>query len=71
MGIKSTALLFGTQIRLLLTIFATVFVFMLLYSGVLNQQGLPFYLISVLGAAGHLVWQLLTVDLEDPKSCWR
>lgn len=44
---------------------------MLLYSGVLNQQGLPFYLISVLGAAGHLVWQLLTVDLEDPKSCWR
>ena len=70
-GIKSTALLFGTMIRPILNVCATVFATMLLCTGILNQQGPAYYLMSVVGVAVHLIWQLSTVDLENPMSCWR
>ena len=70
MGIRSTALLFGTWIRTLLIACAIGFVAMLAFAGVLNGQSLPYFIISVGGTAFHLVWQFATVDLEDPASCW-
>jgi 4-hydroxybenzoate polyprenyltransferase len=71
MGAKSTAILFGSWIRPLLIFIAVCFVVLLAIAGLLNNQGLPFFAISVGGTAIHVVWQFLTVDLDVPESCWR
>ncbi|KAJ7616478.1 4-hydroxybenzoate polyprenyl transferase [Roridomyces roridus] len=70
MGVRSTAILFGTWIRLLLVCCGVAFVSTLAGAGYLNAQGPAFFLISVGGTAIHLVWQYYTVDLEVPTSCW-
>ncbi|KAJ7921348.1 4-hydroxybenzoate polyprenyl transferase [Mycena leptocephala] len=70
MGVRSTAILFGTWIRPLLIACGVTFVSMLAAAGVLNCQGTPYFVISVGGTMMHLVWQFLTVDLDVPKSCW-
>ncbi|KAJ7766177.1 4-hydroxybenzoate polyprenyl transferase [Mycena metata] len=70
MGVKSTALLFGTWIRPLLVACGLTFVAMLAAVGLLNGQGTPYFVLSVGGTVLHLMWQFLTVDLDVPKSCW-
>ena len=70
-GVRSTAILFGSWIRPLLMTCAIIFVMMLAIAGCLNGQGHPYFLLSVGGSAAHLVWQFMTVDLEVPSSCWR
>lgn len=70
MGVRSTALLFGSWIRPLLIACAIGFVAMLAFAGAFNGQSLPYFIISVGGTALHLVWQFATVDLEEPESCW-
>jgi 4-hydroxybenzoate polyprenyltransferase len=70
-GVRSTALLFGTQTKPILAGFGATFLAGLSYAGYLNGQGLPFWLLSVGGAAAHLAWQLRTVDLASRPSCWR
>ena len=52
------------------TCFAIGFVALLAYAGISNNQGPAYYSVSVAGVALHLVWQLLTVDLDSPESCW-
>ena len=32
-------------------------------------MGLPYFLLSVCGAAGHLAWQLRTVNYSSRRSC--
>ncbi|KAJ7454172.1 UbiA prenyltransferase family-domain-containing protein [Mycena latifolia] len=71
MGVRSTAILFGNWIRSLLIACAVTFVLALAGVGFLNGEGSPYFIISVGGAALHLIWQFLTVDLDVPKSCWR
>ncbi|KAF8511559.1 UbiA prenyltransferase family-domain-containing protein [Hysterangium stoloniferum] len=68
-GIKSTALLFGDYARLFVSVLAILFIAGLTGIGYLTQRGAKFYLVSVLGAAVHLAWQIWTVDFEDPASC--
>jgi len=70
-GVKSTAILFGSYIRPILSLFAAHFVSSLAYAGYMNGQGPAFFVISVLGTALHFVWQLSTVDFEDGADCWR
>ncbi|GAA5919782.1 hypothetical protein JCM1841_005855 [Sporobolomyces salmonicolor] len=70
-GVKSTALLFGTATKPILTAFSASFVSLLALSGYLNHHGPAFYALSVGGAAAHLAWQLRTADLESRESCWR
>ncbi|ORX62754.1 para-hydroxybenzoate-polyprenyltransferase [Hesseltinella vesiculosa] len=69
-GVKSTALRFGENTNQWLAGFSATFVSMTALSGYMNGQGLPFYLISVLGTAAHLTWQLRTVDYNSPADCW-
>ncbi|KAI8142695.1 UbiA prenyltransferase family-domain-containing protein [Fennellomyces sp. T-0311] len=69
-GVKSTALRFGEKTPQWLTGFSSAFVGLTALAGYMNGQGLPFYLISVGGAAAHLAWQLKTVNYDDTKSCW-
>ncbi|TFY60194.1 hypothetical protein EVG20_g7505 [Dentipellis fragilis] len=68
-GVKSTALLFGTWVRPILSCFALVFLASLVYAGFCNGKGLPFYLVSCGGALAHIGWQLATWDPNDPKDC--
>ncbi|KAI8075551.1 UbiA prenyltransferase family-domain-containing protein [Thamnidium elegans] len=69
-GVKSTALRFGEKTPQWLTGFSSAFVGLTALAGYMNDQGLPFYAISVLGTAAHLAWQLKTVNYNDPASCW-
>lgn len=69
-GVKSTALRFGEKTPEWLAGFSSAFVGMTALAGYMNDQGLPFYAISVVGTAAHLAWQLKTVNYNDPASCW-
>ncbi|KAF7328083.1 4-hydroxybenzoate polyprenyltransferase, mitochondrial [Mycena kentingensis (nom. inval.)] len=69
-GVRSTAILFGSWIRVLLVGCGLGFVSMLAVAGVANEQGLPYFAVAVGGTALHLLWQAATVDLNVPKSCW-
>ncbi|EPQ52932.1 hypothetical protein GLOTRDRAFT_45519, partial [Gloeophyllum trabeum ATCC 11539] len=69
-GVKSTALLFGSEVRPILSCFAAIFIGCLWHVGVVNEHSAPFFIISIAGAAMHLIWQLRTVDVDDPADCW-
>lgn len=68
-GIKSTAVLFGTHARLILSFFASMVLLGLSFIGLVTHQRLPFFVMSVLGSAIHFTWQITTVDFEDARSC--
>jgi 4-hydroxybenzoate polyprenyltransferase len=70
MGVRSTAILFGSWIRPLLVLCGLMFVTMLAIAGYLNGQGPAYFIVSVGGTVIHLLWQYMTVDLDIPKSCW-
>lgn len=70
-GVKSTALLFGNYIREICAAFAAVFIACLAYAGILNGQGIGYFLISVLGSALHIIWQFYTLDFDDSAQCGR
>lgn len=69
-NVKSTALRFGEHSRTVLTGLGTTFVSLLTYAGYASGAGPLYYLISCLGAASHLTWQLRTVDFDNRKDCW-
>jgi 4-hydroxybenzoate polyprenyltransferase len=68
-GIRSTAVLFGHHARLILSFFAFMFILGLTSIGFVTHQRLPFFVLSVQGAALHLTWQITTVVFEDTASC--
>ncbi|CAG9532652.1 unnamed protein product [Cercopithifilaria johnstoni] len=69
-GIKSTALLFGDKTKYLLAGFAALTILGIGTTGFMVQQTWPFY--SALAATGvHLAWQIATVNINDPKDCWK
>ncbi|EGO19684.1 hypothetical protein SERLADRAFT_479380 [Serpula lacrymans var. lacrymans S7.9] len=68
-GVGSTAVLFGSWIRPILTGFATTFIACVVYAGMLNGQGLAYYVVSCGGGAIHMCWQLLSWDMKLPSSC--
>jgi 4-hydroxybenzoate polyprenyltransferase len=70
-GVRSTAILFGSWILPLLIMCGITFVAMLGVAGYLNGQGYAYFVLAVGGTAAHIVWQFMTVDLESPRSCWR
>ncbi len=48
---------------------AVMFVATLAYAGILNNQTPYYFYFTVGGTALHLLWQYITVDLDDPESC--
>ncbi|KAJ7093877.1 4-hydroxybenzoate polyprenyl transferase [Mycena belliarum] len=69
-GVKSTALLFGNSIKLVLALFASLMMSALVVVGRLNGHDLPYFLLSVVGGSIYLAVQLYAVDTDSPKSCW-
>jgi 4-hydroxybenzoate polyprenyltransferase len=69
-GIGSTAVLFGDYSKIILSFFAAIFVSTIAVAGYNNGQGPLYFIFSVLGAAAHFTWQIGTVDLDVPTSCF-
>ncbi|KAI0042963.1 4-hydroxybenzoate polyprenyl transferase [Auriscalpium vulgare] len=68
-GAKSTALLFGANVKAALICCASIFVGCLAAAGFLNGHGIPFYCIAVVGATIHLAVQVKTLNVDDHQSC--
>lgn len=69
-GIKSTALRFGDQTQIWLSGFGVACISCLTLSGFNAAIGWPFYAVMTT-AAGHLAWQILTVDISSRADCNR
>eukprot|EP01135_Chromosphaera_perkinsii_P011807 Nk52_evm1s2503 gene=Nk52_evmTU1s2503 len=67
-GMKSTALLFGDKSKMCFSGFSALTIGSLALSGIAAEQTYPFYSALALGA-GHLAWQIKTVDLNNPADC--
>ena len=67
-GIKSTALRFGENTSKWLIWFYSGTIGLLAFSGYLAALGWAFY-VGLGFAAAHLVWQILTLDINDVKGC--
>lgn len=67
-GIKSTALKFGDNTRPWLWGFYAATAGLLTAAGWAAGLGWPYYTALAVGA-GHLVWQLVTIDIDSPDDC--
>lgn len=67
-GVKSTALKFGRDTWKWLVGFYAGAVLLLAAAGTLAGLAWPFY-VGLALASGHLVWQVRTLDIDDPKNC--
>ena len=67
-GIKSTALRLGEATRIWLVFFYGGAITLVAASGWLAGLSVFFYP-ALLPAAAHLTWQVVTVDIHDPKNC--
>ncbi|EJD54066.1 4-hydroxybenzoate polyprenyl transferase [Auricularia subglabra TFB-10046 SS5] len=69
-GIRSTALLFGRQSRPVLAGFSGASLALITLAGVLNGQGVPFFIGMGAGAV-QSARALYNTDFEDRASCWK
>ncbi len=70
LGLKSTALKFGPATPRWLTLFYALAVMLLALAGYGAGAGWPFFLgLSLAGV--HLVWQIVTLDIDDSANCLR
>ncbi|CAH1777530.1 unnamed protein product [Owenia fusiformis] len=69
-GVKSTALKFGDNTRYWLTGFGSTMIGGLALSGFMCDQTWPYYL-GLSGVAAHIMWQVLTVDINSSPDCWK
>jgi hypothetical protein len=67
-GIKSTALRFGSATKPILTAFTLAQLSLLTVVGVTLNAGIPFY-VGVVAAGGLQGWMLWDVNVDDTKSC--
>ena len=67
-GVKSTALKFGRATKPWLVGFYGATVLLLLAAGATAGLGWP-YLAGLAGVAGHFVWQVATLEIDDPGNC--
>ena len=69
-GIKSTALLFGERTKPMLAFFYGAAVVLIGIAG-LMAGGQLIFLLGLIGFAGHLGWQVMRLDINDPAQCLR
>jgi 4-hydroxybenzoate polyprenyltransferase len=67
-GLKSTALRFGKNTPIWLSLFYGIALGALAFSGWLVGAGAWFFG-GLTVAAGHLIWQVATLDTDDPQNC--
>jgi 4-hydroxybenzoate polyprenyltransferase len=69
-GVMSAAVLLGDYVKPALAGFAGIVVSALAWTGFNFRLGWPYWLITVGFTAAHFTWQVVTVDLDDPRDCW-
>jgi 4-hydroxybenzoate polyprenyltransferase len=69
-GIKSTALLFGPRTKPMLAVFYSAAVVLIGIAGA-KAGGSPFFAVGLAVFAGHLGWQIVQLDIDDPQLCLR
>ena len=69
-GLKSTALLFGDRTKPMLALFSIASVLLIGLAGYTAGAGGVFAL-GLAMFAGHLAWQIRTIDIADPALCLR
>jgi 4-hydroxybenzoate polyprenyltransferase len=67
-GVKSTALLFGTKTKPMLALFYGLAVILIAAAGVAAHAGLVFA-VGLIAFAAHLGWQIIRLDIDDPDVC--
>ena len=67
-GVKSTALLFGTYTRSMLAVFYAAAVVLIALAGYLAAASAAF-VVGLLAFAGMLAWQVTRLDIDDPALC--
>ena len=67
-GIKSTALLFGERTKPMLSLFYGLAALLIAAAGYTAGAGVVFA-IGLLAFAGHLAWQVVRLDINDPDRC--
>jgi len=70
-GIKSTAILFGNKSKYYMACFSAMCCAGLFVTGLNNGMGMIYYVVSVGGGAAHFVWQLTTLNIDNPQICRR
>ena len=68
LGLKSTALKFGSRTKLWLGFFYAAAWIGITLAGLLSGAELVFLLLMG-AAAAHLIWQVATLDIDDPENC--
>ena len=61
----------GDGIRAALSVFDVTFFGCLLWAGYLNNQGLPFYVLSVFAPFFLCLWHIWSFDHNDPRDSWK
>lgn len=69
-GLKSTAIMFGDKTKYWLSGLSVAMTSGLLMSGVASDQLWPYYAAVAL-TSGHLVHQIVTLDINDRDNCWK
>ena len=67
-GVKSTARLFGARTREWILAFYAVAFTLILAAGFAEHEGWPFVLLMLL-AGGHMLWQVHTLNIDDTDRC--
>lgn len=67
-GVKSLSIRLGQKTRPVVTAFYTGAVALLAAAGYAVDLGWPFYALMA-AAAAHFVWQVATLDIDDPANC--
>jgi 4-hydroxybenzoate polyprenyltransferase len=67
-GVKSTALKFGRATKAWLAVLYAIAWLAISAAGIMAHAGTAFLLI-MMASAGQLVWQVATLDIDDPENC--
>lgn len=68
-GVKSTALLLGADTKRWLTLFFALALALVAAAAVAAGAATPFFFAALAAAAAHASWQVICVDLDDPRDC--
>lgn len=69
-GIKSTALLLQDRTKLFITACYLIIIILFIIIGQIIDSGVLYYLF-IMAATGHFIWQIMILDINNPKSCLR
>jgi len=69
-GLKSTALLFGSRTKPVLALFSAAAVGLIGLAGITAHAG-PVFALGLAAFSTHLAWQIARIEIDDPDSCLR